>query len=288
MRLLYPLAKRFIAGEDLETALKAIDRLHRRGFRTTIDLLGEHVRTQEQAEAAKQAYLGLFQRMQDSSVRMDFSIKLTQLGLDIDRAYCKENVVALANAAGSHTIRFDIEGSAHTEPIIRTCRDLHPTYNKLGQAVQAYLYRTEKDLDDLIREGISVRLCKGAYKEPPSIAYQSMEDIRANFLKLAYRLLKEGHEPAIATHDEYLLTEILEFIQKEKIEPESFYFEMLYGVARDLQKTLLRKGYRVRIYVPYGKSWLPYTLRRLTEKKENMFFVAKNLFREAFRLRKLK
>ena len=165
---------------------------------------------------------------------------------------------------------------------------MHRTHPHLGQAIQAYLFRSKNDVRRCIENGISLRLCKGAYKEPTDIAWQSMDEIRANFLKLACQLLKEGHQPAIATHDENLLVKLLDFIAQEKIEPESFYFEMLYGVRRDLQTILKDKGYRVRIYVPYGKAWLPYTLRRLVEKKENLLFVITHLFRETLGLRKLR
>jgi len=180
-----------------------------------------------------------------------------------------------------------MEGSGYTQSTIDLCVELHKTHKNLGQAVQAYLFRTANDVDRLIENGISVRLCKGAYKESPKIAWSSMDDIRSNFLKLARKLLSEGFLPAIATHDEYLLAEILDFTARKNIDPKSFYFEMLYGVRRDLHKVLLDKGYQVRIYVPYGKSWLPYTLRRLTEKKENILFVMRHLFREAFGIRKL-
>lgn len=287
MHILYPFAKRFIAGEDLPTALKSTKKLHDAGYLSTMDLLGEGVRTAEQANAAKTEYLELIKEMIGSPGPRDFSIKLTQMGLDIDPDLCVRNVEEILTAANAHTVRLDIEGSSHTQSTIETCLRIHKNYKNLGQAVQAYLFRTESDVDALIAQGVSVRLCKGAYKEPPAIAYLSMNDIRENFLKLAFKLLKEGVQPAMATHDEILLGKILAFIKEEKIDPQSFYFELLYGVRRDLQKTLLDRGYRVRIYVPYGKSWLPYTLRRLAEKKENVFFVIKNLFRETFGLGKL-
>ncbi len=287
MHILYPFAKRFIAGEDLQSALASLNNLKNSGFLSTVDVLGENVQSAEQALRAKQAYLDLLNEVKEATWPMDFSIKLTQMGLDVDPAMCKSNVEELLNASANHTVRFDIEGSVHTQPILNMCLDLHRTHKHLGQALQAYLFRTEKDVDIMIDQGISVRLCKGAYKEPPSIAFQSMDDIRENFLKLAYKLLKDGFQSAIATHDEYLLVEILSFVQKENVDPRSFYIEMLYGVRRDLQKILLEKGYRVRIYAPYGKTWLPYTLRRLTEKKENILFVLKHLFRETFGIRKL-
>ena len=287
MRLLYPFAKRFIAGEDLSTALKSIHVLESSGYLSTVDILGEHIHRKEQAERAQKAYLDLVREINNGPSPIDLSVKVTQMGLDIDREICRRNISELLAAASRHTVRLDMEGSGYTQSTIDLCVALHRPHKNLGQAVQAYLFRTANDVDRLIENGISVRLCKGAYKESPKIAWSSMDDIRANFLKLAKKLLSEGLLPAIATHDEYLLAEILDFTAKENIDPKSFYFEMLYGVRRDLHKVLLDKGYQVRIYVPYGKSWLPYTLRRLTEKKENILFVMRHLFREAFGMRKL-
>ena len=287
MRLLYPFAKRFIAGEDLSTALKSIHVLQSSGYLSTVDILGEHIHRKEQAERAQKAYLDLVREINNGPSPVDLSVKVTQMGLDIDREICRRNISELLAAASRHTVRLDMEGSGYTQSTIDLCVALHRPHKNLGQAVQAYLFRTANDVDRLIENGISVRLCKGAYKESPKIAWSSMDDIRANFLKLAKKLLSEGLLPAIATHDEYLLAEILDFTAKENIDPKSFYFEMLYGVRRDLHKVLLDKGYQVRIYVPYGKSWLPYTLRRLTEKKENILFVMRHLFREAFGIRKL-
>jgi len=287
MRLLYPFAKRFIAGEDLSTALKSIHVLQSSGYLSTVDILGEHIHRKEQAERAQKAYLDLVREINNGPSPVDLSVKVTQMGLDIDREICRRNISEILAAASRHTVRLDMEGSGYTQSTIDLCIALHRPHKNLGQAVQAYLFRTANDVDRLIENGISVRLCKGAYKESPKIAWSSMDDIRSNFLKLARKLLSEGFLPAIATHDEYLLAEILDFTARKNIDPKSFYFEMLYGVRRDLHKVLLDKGYQVRIYVPYGKSWLPYTLRRLTEKKENILFVMRHLFREAFGMRKL-
>ncbi len=287
MNILFPFAKRFIAGEDLPTALKATRRMHLKGYLTSMDMLGENVHNASQAEDAKNDYVELINQFVDDTQSHDFSIKLTQMGLEIDSNLCCKNLEEILKSAKNHTIRFDMEGSDHTESTIETCIKLHKQYSNLGQAVQAYLHRTESDVDILIRENISIRLCKGAYKEPASIAYQSMRDIRDNYLKLAFRILREGNRPAIATHDEFLLKKILAFISTENIKANSFYFEMLYGVRRDLQKLLLQRGYQVRIYVPFGKAWLPYTMRRLVEKKENILFVIKSLIKETFRLGKI-
>lgn len=288
MHLLYPIAKRYIAGEDLPTVLRSIGNLNGAGFQSSVDILGEHTLTEEQAINAKQQYLDLLREVGQDSYTMDFSIKLSQMGLDIGEALCVKNVTEILDAAGHHTVRFDMEGSDSTQRTIDLCLDLHKTHKNLGIALQAYLHRTQDDVRTMIHQGVSVRLCKGAYKENAAIALQSMDDVRAHFLKLAFLLLKEGYLPAMATHDEYLIREILKFITREKIDPRTFYFEMLYGVRRDLQKVLLEKGYRTRIYVPYGKSWLPYTLRRLAERKENVLFVIKHLFRETLGLQKIK
>jgi proline dehydrogenase len=287
MQLLYPFARRYIAGEDMPTALRSIAVLRNSGYLATLDILGENTTNAEQANQAKRLYLDLIGEFERQSAPMDFSIKLTQMGLDISEPLCRDNVSEILSAANHHTVRFDIEGSAYTDRTIKTAIAMHKNNKNLGQAVQAYLYRTKDDVDELIRNGVSVRLCKGAYKEPSSVAYQSMDDIRENFRTLAFKLLKEGNKPAIATHDEYLIGEVINFTTKEKIDKDSFYFEMLYGVGRDLQKILLGKGYQMRIYVPFGKSWLPYTLRRLSERKENILFVLRHFFRETFGLRKI-
>ncbi len=287
MNILYPFAKRFIAGEDLPTAMKSIQSLQTSGYLSTVDILGENTHRRDQAEQAQKSYLDLLNQVDKESLPMDLSLKVTQMGLDIDWELCKKNISEILSAASGHTVRFDIEGSDYTKQTINLCIELHETYRNLGQALQAYLYRTGGDVERLLDQGISIRLCKGAYKESATNAWTSMEDIRANFLTLAKIILKEGFLPAIATHDEYILTEILEFVKKENISPKSFYFEMLYGVRRDIHKALLDKGYQVRIYVPYGKSWLPYTLRRLTEKKGNILFVMRHLFRETFGLSKI-
>lgn len=288
MHLLYPFAKRFIAGENSHTALQSIHKLHNAGFLSSVDILGENVSSREQASAAKDLYIDMLQKVKSLNFPMDFSVKLTQMGLDLGHDFCRNNLEIILTAAAPNTVRFDMEGSDHSQPTLEMCLDLHKKHKNLGQAVQAYLFRTQDDVDQMLENQISIRLCKGAYKENSSIAYQSMEKIRENFLRLACQLLKKGKMPAIATHDEFLLSEILSFVARENISPKSFYFEMLYGVARDLQKTLLEKGFQVRVYTPFGTAWLPYTVRRLLEKKVNIIFVMTHLFRETFGLRKIK
>ena len=286
MRILYPFAKRFIAGEDRATALKNIKSLYEQGFLCTVDVLGESVHTEEQAVAAKNEYMALLKDIETFHRPVDISAKVSALGMDIDYNLCKKNVEELIDAANHHTVRFDMEGSGLTERTLKLGLEIQKTHENLGVVLQAYLRRTEQDIQSVIEQGVSTRLCKGAYKEPETIAYQSMDQIRENFLKQAFRLLKEGNLPAIATHDEALIEQIIVFIEKEHIATDSFYFEFLYGVRRDIQQALLDKGYQVRIYVPYGKAWLPYTLRRLAERKENIIFVLKSLVRETLGLGK--
>ncbi len=286
MRILYPFAKRFIAGEDRATALKNIKSLYDQGFLCTVDVLGESVHTEDQAIAAKSEYLALLKDIETFHCPVDISAKVSALGMDISYDLCKKNTEDLIDAVRHHTIRFDMEGSGLTEQTMKLGLELQKTHKNLGVVLQAYLRRTDQDVQSVIEQGVSTRLCKGAYKEPEAIAYQSMDEIRENFLKQAFRLLKEGNLPAIATHDEVLIEKIIEFIEREKISADSFYFELLYGVRRDIQKALLDKGYQVRLYVPYGKAWLPYTLRRLAERKENIIFVLKNIVREALGLGK--
>lgn len=286
MRILYPFAKRFIAGEDRATALKNIKSLYDQGFLCTVDVLGESVHTEDQAIAAKNEYLALLKDIETFHRPVDISAKVSALGMDISYDLCKKNTEELIDAVCHHTVRFDMEGSDLTERTLKLGLELQKTHKNLGVVVQAYLRRTERDVQSIIEQGVSARLCKGAYREPETLAYQTMDEIRENFLKQAFRLLKEGNRPAIATHDEILIEQIGEFIEKENISRDSFYFELLYGVRRDIQKALLSRGYQVRIYVPYGKAWLPYTLRRLAERKENILFVLKSLVRETLGLGK--
>ena len=286
MRILYPFAKRFIAGEDRATALKNIKSLYDQGFLCTVDVLGESVHSEDQAIAAKNEYLALLKDIETFHRPVDISAKVSALGMDISYDLCKKNVEELIDGAYHHTVRLDMEGSDLTERTLKLGLELQNDHKNLGVVIQAYLRRTERDIQSIIEQGVSTRLCKGAYKEPETLAYQSMDEIRENFLKQAFHLLKEGNLPAIATHDEFLIEQIIAFIKTENIPRDSFYFELLYGVRRDIQKALLNKGYQVRIYVPYGKAWLPYTLRRLAERKENIIFVVKNLFRETLGLGK--
>tara|TARA_Y100000590_G_scaffold301780_2_gene340202 strand:+ start:2383 stop:3243 length:861 start_codon:yes stop_codon:yes gene_type:complete len=279
MKILYPLAKRFIAGYDFDSAKPKIKNLMDEGFDVSIDYLGELSSNVEDCNKATKQYLKIISFYW--SKKIDISIKPSQLGLLINPVICYENLDKIAKAAKryGHTIRLDMEDSRVTELTRNQAMSLNYKYQNVGVAVQANLYRTEKDIRILINNGVSVRLVKGAYKESEEIAYQNSLDIGSCFFAHAAHLYSEkANKPAVATHDEELLEDIQELIPQ----PKYFDYEFLYGIRRDLQKDLLSKQYRVRIYVPFGEQWLPYTLRRLKEFK-NLRFVTSNVLKEWFK-----
>ena len=276
MKLLYPLAKRFIAGHDFDSAKLVIEGLMDQGYEVSIDYVGEAVGTVEEAVEAAQQYFDIIEYYKESKI--DLSIKPTQIGLLIDQDLCIAFLTSIAKEAHKyrHTIRLDMEDAMFTQRTIDVCLEVNKEYNNVGIALQANLHRTYKDIKLLIESGVSIRLVKGAYEESEDIAEQSRLAIEMSFFDYAARLkAHKANNPAIATHDEELIEDITEIISN----PEYFDYEFLYGVRRDLQKNLLLKGYSVRIYVPFGKKWLPYTLRRLKEWK-NLKFVIKNIFKE--------
>lgn len=276
MKLLYPLAKRFIAGHDFDSAKLVIEGLMDQGYEVSIDYVGEAVGTVEEAVEAAQQYFDIIEYYKESKI--DLSIKPTQIGLLIDQDLCIAFLTSIAKEAHKyrHTIRLDMEDAMFTQRTIDVCLEVNKEYNNVGIALQANLHRTDKDIKLLIESGVSIRLVKGAYEESEDIAEQSRLAIEMSFFDYAARLkAHKANNPAIATHDEELIEDITEIISN----PEYFDYEFLYGVRRDLQKNLLLKGYSVRIYVPFGKKWLPYTLRRLKEWK-NLKFVIKNIFKE--------
>jgi proline dehydrogenase len=219
--------------------------------------------------------------MASASVEPNLSIKLTQFGLDVDAVTCYRNVEHLVEAAAARKgfIRIDMESSAYTDRTLALVDDLFTRFGNVGAAIQAYLFRSEQDVEALCQRGIRVRLCKGAYLEPPDIAWEKKGDVDANFVKLMKRLLLDGTYPAIATHDERIIHAARKFVAENKIPASDFEFQMLYGIRRDLQRLLVAQGYRVRVYVPYGRAWYPYFMRRLAERPANALFLAKNLFR---------
>jgi proline dehydrogenase len=245
-------------------------------------VLGENVSDRRAAEVAVAAYLETLDWIQREGLRSNVSLKLTQMGLDIDRDYCRDNVARICEraAAGNNFVRLDMEGSAYTERTLNLFYELFQKHRNVGIVIQAYLHRSEQDIRKLIELGARVRLCKGAYKEPPRLAVQTMAAVRQNFMSLASLLLKQGTHPAIATHDDVLLSWTRNYIAQHELPKDGFEFQMLYGVRSHTQRQLAEQGYPMRIYVPFGTHWLPYFYRRMRERKENVTFVLKHLFRK--------
>ncbi len=283
MRLLTKLASAFVAGETPDEAMKVVKRLNEKNITGTLDVLGENVTNKEEADRAVQAYLDLLDTINQTRVRSYVSLKLTQMGLDIDDEYCYQNMVKIVEKAKKYNnfVRIDMEGSDYTQKTLDIFYRLHKEFNdSVGIVIQAYLFRSEKDIEDLNKIKARVRLCKGAYKEPPTIAYKKMKDIRKNFIKLAEMLFSNGNYPAIATHDDYLIDWTKNFVKEMGISNDKFEFQMLYGIRTKTQEKLAKEGYNIRIYIPFGTHWLPYFYRRLRERKENVWFVVKNLFKK--------
>ncbi|MCP2521101.1 proline dehydrogenase family protein, partial [SCandidatus Aminicenantes bacterium Aminicenantia_JdfR_composite] len=276
MRLLTKLASAFVAGETPDEAMKVVKRLNEKNITGTLDVLGENVTNKEEADRAVQAYLDLLDTINQTRVRSYVSLKLTQMGLDIDDEYCYQNMVKIVEKAKKYNnfVRIDMEGSDYTQKTLDIFYRLHKEFNdSVGIVIQAYLFRSEKDIEDLNKIKARVRLCKGAYKEPPTIAYKKMKDIRKNFIKLAEMLFSNGNYPAIATHDDYLIDWTKNFVKEMGISNDKFEFQMLYGIRTKTQEKLAKEGYNIRIYIPFGTHWLPYFYRRLRERKENVWFV---------------
>lgn len=275
------LAARFIAGEELEDAVRAVRRLTAEGFRVTLDYLGESVHEARQAEEAGQVYLQILDRLEAEGIQSHISVKLTQLGLAMDEALARRHLEAICAHAARHRnfVRIDMESSAYTEATLRVFGAANAPRDVVGLVIQAYLYRSEKDVEELLKCGAGIRLCKGAYKEPPEIAFPRKADVDANFVKLMQKLLASGHYHAIATHDPKMIAATQACARARGLGPDRFEFQMLYGIRRRLQRELLRQGYRVRVYVPYGKQWYAYFMRRLAERPANLLFLLRNLFR---------
>ncbi|HWX24642.1 MAG TPA: proline dehydrogenase family protein [Vicinamibacteria bacterium] len=279
MKALTLLARRFVAGETKEAAIQAGLRLQERGIRATFDLLGEDVLDRAAAKRCAEANQALLRAL-PPDVERNISIKLSMMGLDIAEDYCLELTSGILEVAREMKgfVRLDMEGSKHTQRTIDAFQKLRKTFDNVGIVLQAYLHRTLDDVKEATSRGDRVRICKGAYKEPASIAWTHMDEIRANYRKCAHLLLENGNYPAIATHDESLVTDVIEFTRGKAIPSERFEFQMLYGLRPKRWEELVGAGYRVRVYVPYGTHWFPYFYRRLRERKENVFFVLRSLF----------
>ena len=280
-----PMVARFIVGETLEGALPAMRRIRTAGFRTTVDILGEAVTSESAAGAAAAAYVDAMPVLAEAGLEVNVSLKLSQMGLGLGREVARQNVSrVLAAAAGAGGfVRIDMEDHTTTDATLDLWRGLRPLMagsGDVGVVLQSALRRTPADAEALIAEGARVRLCKGAYKEPAAVAYQDKSDVDAAYVAVTERLLRAGTYPALATHDDRITDHAVAYAREHGIGPERFEFQMLYGVRRDLQERLLRDGWTVRIYVPFGGQWYPYVMRRLAERPANVAFVVGSLWRE--------
>jgi proline dehydrogenase len=276
------LSSRFVAGETLDAALAVSRKLNAEGITVTLDHLGESVTSLAEAAEARDVYLATQRTIGESGIQANVSLKLTQFGLDISPAACTDNVGQLVRHAAETQsfIRVDMESSEYTQRTLDVVKDLHAKYGAVGVVIQAYLYRSRKDIEMLNERGIRVRLCKGAYLEPPDAAYQKKKDVDANYVELMKLLLDKGTYPAIATHDERMIAATKAYAAERKVARDAFEFQMLYGIRRDLQRQLAGEGYRLRLYVPFGVAWYPYYMRRLAERPANVFFILRNLLRQ--------
>ncbi len=276
-------AARFVAGETIEAVVAPVRALNQQGITVSLDLLGESVSNQQEVAVVVDTYLRVFQQIRDQALNANVSVKLTALGLDMDDDFCQRNLIRLLNAAGPEQfVRIDMEGSEHTQRTLDLFYRLWngpERYRNVGVVIQSYLRRSEADVERLIMEGVRVRLCKGAYKEPDSVAFPDKADVDANYVKLMQRLMTDGNYPGLATHDEKIIETAKQFARSQNIAADRFEFQMLYGIRRDLQTSLIKEGWSVRVYTPFGDYWYPYMMRRLAERPANLWFVAKNIFR---------
>ncbi len=274
-------AQRFVAGETLDDAIAAARTLNAAGFPVSLDLLGENVLDRDGAVRAAETYVAMFDRIAAEKLDGNISLKLTQLGLDLDAGLCEESLLRIADSAAGRRnfVRVDMEGSPYTQRTVDLVRRVRARTDAVGTVIQSYLFRSEKDVRDLIAAGCRVRLVKGAYKEPAEIAFPAKADVDANFVSLMKILLPSGIYHAIATHDPRMISATKEFAAAQGIGKDKFEFQMLYGIRTDLQRGLLSEGYRVRVYIPFGTDWYPYFMRRLAERPANLTFFMRNLFR---------
>jgi proline dehydrogenase len=280
------LSTRFVAGAQVEDVLKVASKLNQKGITATVDNLGENVANIEEARASAQLYHQLLDQIAACKLQANVSLKLTHMGLEVDENLARELITGLVQKAASMSppnfVRVDMEGSAYTQRTLDFVHELHrmPGHaGRVGTVIQSYMLRAEADIEKLLADGIRIRLCKGAYKEPPEIAFQKKSGVDANYVKLMKILLKSGIYHGLATHDENIINAAKAFASQEKIPRDAFEFQMLHGIRRDLQKSLVRDGWRMRVYIPFGTEWYPYFMRRLAERPANLFFLARNLLR---------
>jgi proline dehydrogenase len=273
---------RFVAGEALDDAIEATRALNQRSMSVSLDHLGENVSDAKEAASAAQDYIAILDRIKQAGVDANISIKLTALGLDISQELCEQNVCRILEHAQQFPIfvRIDMEGSAYTEQTVDITLRMHKQYEHVGTVIQSCMYSSKKDVEQLIAQGVRVRLVKGAYKEPKTVAFQQKSEVDHNFVRLMTMLIQRGNYPAIATHDEAIINATCKFARDHGISKSVFEFQMLYGIRRDLQEKLVGQGYNMRIYVPYGSQWYPYLVRRMAERPANMLFVMSNAIRK--------
>jgi proline dehydrogenase len=267
-------SKRFVAGETLDEAIAVARQVNALGQSASLDQLGENVTDEIGARRVAEGYFATFDRITREKLDANVSLKLTQLGLDLSQELCEElieKIVAQATSMGNF-VRIDMEGSAYTQRTVDITKKVRAKYIGTGTVMQSYLYRTEKDVEDLLRAGCRMRLCKGAYNEPPEVAFAKKADVDANYVKLMKLLLPSGIYHGIATHDPAMIQATKDFAREKNIGRDQFEFQMLYGIRTDLQKKLTREGYRLRVYIPYGTDWFPYFMRRLAERPANLMF----------------
>ncbi len=278
------LSSRFVAGTTVEEALAATQEVNAFGMSVSLDNLGENVTNADEARHSADLYHELLDRIRERGLDANVSVKLTHMGFDVDRQLAVGIVSSLVQRAREKNsfVRVDMEGSPYTQSTLDVVQQIHGqdgNRGRVGAVIQSYLRRSEADVQQLVGQGIRIRLCKGAYQEPPDIAFPEKSDVDANYVKLMKLLLKSGIYHGIATHDEKMIQATVQFAQAERILPTAFEFQMLYGVRRDLQRELVKQGWRMRVYIPFGTEWYPYFMRRLAERPANALFIAKNLLR---------
>jgi proline dehydrogenase len=275
------MARRFVAGETLDEAVAAARRCNDLGMLVSLDYLGENVSTTSEAQRARDAYLETFERIAKEKLNANVSCKLTQLGLDLSPEFCEGLVLSIVERAEGYDnfLRVDMESSIYTKRTVELVKRIRSKSPAIGTVVQAYLYRSEADIQDLLAYGCRIRLCKGAYDETADVAFELKRDVDANFVRLLQILLTSGVYHGIATHDPHMIGETIRWAAAKQISKDAFEFQMLYGIRTDLQRQLVRDGYRIRVYIPFGGDWFPYFMRRLAERPANLGFLLRNLLR---------
>jgi proline dehydrogenase len=280
------LSSRFVAGTQVDDALRATQAVNQTGLSVSVDNLGENITNADEARASAELYQKMLDEISKRQLNANVSLKLTHMGLDVDEQLARDLVTGLVAKAAAmqprNFVRVDMEGSPYTQRTLDFVHELHrmPGHaGAVGAVIQSYMRRAQKDIEGLLAERIRIRLCKGAYKEPDEIAFQKKSEVDANYVRLMKILMKSGVYHGLATHDEQIINQAKVFATREHIPRDAFEFQMLYGIRRDLQRRLVREGWRMRVYIPFGTEWYPYFMRRLAERPANVFFIARNLLR---------